>query len=547
MAVGAVVARILTQYSDKGSKAAQKDIGKLGKQFDAFAKKSVRAFGLAAAAVGAFAIKVGKDAVQAAIADQKSQVLLANSLRNTTGATDAAIASVESYISKLQIEVGVVDDELRPSLAKLAAVTGSVSAAQGLLATALDVSAFAGVDLGTATTAVTRALQGNFRGLQKLVPSISTTAIKAKDLATIFEEVNKATQGSAAARANTLEFRLAILRIRFGEILETLGYKLLPIIEKFAIVIQNKVLPQIEMWIAANGEKLVAGLQAASQAVIILVTNAISFSNWITNNMGLVKTMATLIAGLFVVSKVAAFATVLGKLTAAFVAYRNAAGAAAVATAFATGGASIGSATAALLAVGGLAGIMALKGAGNEVRGKRAKLEKGLAGYQGSPGASDIAGFTGKKTEIKTPTIDVLGNSKSALDAITAAQNKLNNAKKKELSIEDKIINRMLKKYGLTLMTAEIEAKATAASIKANLTRQGEIASAAPTVQLAAQGDGSSGSGISTSGTQNVTVNITTPYGTRDDFFVDVQNNLQTLRRRAGMTPSGRMTGIGIE
>jgi len=547
MAVGAVVARILTQYSDKGSKAAQKDIGKLGKQFDAFAKKSVRAFGLAAAAVGAFAIKVGKDAVQAAIADQKSQVLLANSLRNTTGATDAAIASVESYISKLQVEVGVVDDELRPSLAKLAAVTGSVSAAQGLLATALDVSAFAGVDLGTATTAVTRALQGNFRGLQKLVPSISTTAIKAKDLATIFEEVNKATQGSAAARANTLEYRLAILRIRFGEILETLGYKLLPIIEKFAIVIQNKVLPQIEMWIAANGEKLVAGLQAASQAVIILVTNAISFSNWITNNMGLVKTMATLIAGLFVVSKVAAFATVLGKLTAAFVAYRNAAGAAAVATAFATGGASIGSATAALLAVGGLAGIMALKGAGNEVRGKKAKLEKGLAGYQGSPGASDIAGFTGKKTEIKTPTIDVLGNSKSALDAITAAQNKLNNAKKKELSIEDKIINRMLKKYGLTLMTAEIEAKATAASIKANLTRQGEIASAAPTVQLAAQGDGSSGSGISTSGTQNVTVNITTPYGTRDDFFVDVQNNLQTLRRRAGMTPSGRMTGIGIE
>ena len=49
MAIGAVVARILTQYSDKGSKAAQKDIAKLGRKFDDFAKKTTRAFGLAAA------------------------------------------------------------------------------------------------------------------------------------------------------------------------------------------------------------------------------------------------------------------------------------------------------------------------------------------------------------------------------------------------------------------------------------------------------------------------------------------------------------------
>jgi hypothetical protein len=98
----------------------------------------------------------------------------------------------------------------------------------------------------------------------------------------------------------------------------------------------------------------------------------------------------------------------------------------------------------------------------------------------------------------------------------------------------------------LTLMTAKIEAKATAAAIAANLTRQGEIANS-PTVTLANQGDGSSGSGISGNGNGNVIVNITTPYGTRDDFFVDVQNNLHTLRRRAGMTPSGRMTGIGLE
>lgn len=39
MATGAVVARILSQYSDKGSKEAQRDIQKLGKKIDAFGKK----------------------------------------------------------------------------------------------------------------------------------------------------------------------------------------------------------------------------------------------------------------------------------------------------------------------------------------------------------------------------------------------------------------------------------------------------------------------------------------------------------------------------
>ena len=133
MAVGAVVARILTQYSDKGSKAARKDIEKLGNQFDDFGRRTARAFGIAAAAVGAFAVKIGKDAVQAAIADQKSQTLLANSLRNTTGATNAAIASVEGYISKLQLQVGVADDELRPATSNIAPAADLFSKAPALV------------------------------------------------------------------------------------------------------------------------------------------------------------------------------------------------------------------------------------------------------------------------------------------------------------------------------------------------------------------------------------------------------------------------------
>lgn len=528
MAIGAVVARIITQYSDKGSKAAKKDITNLGKSFDDFSKKTVRAFAVATAAVGAFAIKIGKDAVQAAMADQKSQALLANSLRNTTGATNAAIASVEAYVSKLQVQVGVADDELRPSLAKLAAATGSVVSAQQLLGTALDVSAFSGADLATATKAVTKALQGSFKGLQTLVPGISATAVKSKDLAKVFSEVQSITAGSAAARANTLEYRLAILRIRYSEILETLGYQLIPVIEQFARVIQTKVLPQIEAWIAANGAKLVAAFQIATDAAVKLVVVAISFSDWVANNMGIVKTMAAIIATMFVASQVAAFINAINTLTKAYAALRATAAGAAIASAYASGGTSIIAATAALTAIGGAAAIYTgLKSAGNTARSQQTGP---LGNYAMSTGSVSTITTPGPKTDPQA----------AFLAAILKAQNALNSAKAKELTIEQKIINAMLKKYGLTLMTSEIEAQATAASIKANLNRQAAIAKAAPTVSLASQGNGSSGGNVITgSGNPIVNVNVNTPFITQEDVVVEIETGLNVLQRRRGAGAGG--------
>jgi hypothetical protein len=537
MALGAVVARIITQYSDKGSKAAKKDIAKLGKGFDDFSKRTVKAFAVATAAVAAFTIKIGKDAVQAAIADQKSQALLANSLRNTTGATNAAIASVENYISKLQVQVGVADDELRPALSKLAATTGDLASAQKLLGTALDVSAFSGADLGTATNAITKALQGNFKGLQNLVKGLDATSIKSKDLVAIFKQVEAITAGSAATRADTLEFRLAILRIRYNEIIETLGYQLLPIVERFAKTIQTKVLPQIEAWISANGEKLVTAFQFATDAAIKLIAVAISFSDWISNNTGLVKTFAAIVAGLFAVGKVAAFATVIGKLTAAFAALRASAGLAAVATAYATGGASVASATAALALVGGAAaltgGYVALKNAGNKARDAKAQALANNSSSVAERGRSATRAMRNRGTS-------TIGGTGSIYDALLKAQNALNNAKKKELTLEQKIINAMLKKYGLAVTTAEVEAQATGNAIIANLNKQKGLGISSPTISLLASANVGNQNTLGLgSSTPNINVNINTPFGTQDDFIVEVETGLNKLQRRRGIGAGG--------
>jgi len=340
MAVGSIVARILTQYSDKGSKAATKDINKLGKSFDKFSRRSAKAFGVAAAASAAFAIKIGTDAVQAAIADQKSQALLATSLRNTTGATDGAIAGTEAYITAMQKQFSVVDDDLRPAMARLAAATGSVSAAQSLLDTALNVSASSGADLLTTTNAIVAGTRGQFRALAKLVPGLDSATLATKDYGKILEKVNVITAGAAATRAGTLEYRLMGLKIAFGEILETLGYALLPVMERFATTISTKILPQLEYFIAANKDRLAASFQVAADFGVKFLEVLIKFGDWVANNTTTVKVLAGIIAGMFVINGLATFIAAIGTISAALVALRTLAASTGIALAFASGGTS---------------------------------------------------------------------------------------------------------------------------------------------------------------------------------------------------------------
>jgi hypothetical protein len=547
MAIGAVVARILTQYSDKGSKAAQKDIAKLGKNFDDFSKKTVKAFGIAGAAVGAFAIKLGKDAVKGAMEDQKAQASLALALRNTTNANNEAIASTVKYLDKLELTSGVNNNELIPSLQKLVTVTGDINAAQRLQQIALDVSAGTTKDLSSVTDTFVKALNGNLGAFKRMGVTIDATIIKNNDLAAAFDQLSKTYGGQAATRAQTFEFRMLRLQLAFDQALDSLGYAFLPILEEFVDTLNREVLPQIAKWIELNKRGLAEGLRSAADAALQLLKAAIAIGQWVVTNFETVKNLAVLLTTMWATGKVLAFVSAIGKVTLAFRGMQAAAAGAAVASAAATGaGAAGGAAVAGRLATLGIgaaalgkAAVVAapvaiagylVKKEGNKIRAQRAKLEAGLAGYQGAPGPSDLASMGAKTAK----TDDSMKAYLDFLKQIQVAQDKLNGSKKKQLTTEQKIINAMLKNYDMKLMTPEREAKATAKAIQENLDRQKMIANS-PTVSLAAQGDGSAGgNSIINSGTPNVNVTITTPHGTADDYTVDLRNRNAVIARRQG-------------
>ena len=491
MAVGAVVARILTQYSDKGSKAATKDINKLGKSFDKFAKKSAKAFGVAALAAAAFAVKIGKDAVEAAMADQKSQALLANSLRNTVGATDGAIEGVEKHITALQKQFSVVDDELRPAFGRLAAAFGSTTAAQEAMQIALDVSAFAGVDLATATEAIIKASQGQYRSLNKLVPGIGAATIATKDFGKITDKVTKIVGGSAATRAGTLEGKMNGLKIAFGEAMETLGYALLPVLEKFATMLTTQIIPKVEDFIALNKDKLAAGFAFAAEMALKLLSTAVAFSNWCANNMGLVKGMAILIVGMFAVGRLAAFVTAIQAITAAFVVLRATAAGAAIAVALTTGGSNLALGAAAIAAYSGY--LFFGQGDDSAKKGK-----KGISPRGNSNNRDFIT--------------DPFGPATDGLESFTSGLNKATAAAKKS---QDQLINE--------------------AAAKKNLERQ-KMLSNSRTILTG------SGNLSMTSGRSNVIVNVAGSVTTEGDLITTIANGLTRTNRRSFGNVGGLLT-----
>lgn len=438
MATGAIVARILTQYSDKGSKAAAKDINKLGANFDKFASKAGKAFAVAGVAAVAFAAKIGYDSVKAAMEDSAAQAVLANQLKNTTGATDEAVASVESYISSLEVAFGVADDQLRPALAKLAAATGSVASAQTLLALAMDVSAGSGADLETVTSALSKAANGNYTALSKLgIKGLDKVSIKAMSANEIFQKLGDTFAGAAATKANTLEGRMARLQLSFQNAKETLGYALLPAVEALFKMITEKVIPAVEKWLEANGTKLVAMFQMAMKAVIGFGFLLFKTFDFVARNTKIFIALGAILAGLFVAGKVIAFITTITKLVKAFQTMRTAALGAAAATAAATGGLSVAA------AAGGVAAFLATVGV---ALGGTYLLTKQMD-KMGSTAEDLDFNLTGVSDAITKFNLDLNKNG-VAIDKVTGKTVKLNKAQLAELQTKKALA--ALAKYGVT-------------------------------------------------------------------------------------------------
>jgi hypothetical protein len=239
---------ILADVDDlnKKLKAANGDVQDSATQLEKFGKVAGAAFLAAAAAAGAYAIKIGVDGVKAALADEQSQVKLASALTNATGATKAQIAATEDSIDKMARASGVADDQLRPALARLALSTNSTSKAQELLSLALDISTQTGKPLEGVANALGKAYDGNTAALGKLGVGLSSAELKAMTFTDVQRKLSDLFGGAAAKNAETYQGRMDRLKVAFDESVEAIGYRLLPILQSLIDIILNKIVPGFE-------------------------------------------------------------------------------------------------------------------------------------------------------------------------------------------------------------------------------------------------------------------------------------------------------------
>lgn len=212
---------------DKADNSTKSFSSKIGK----YSKAMAASFAVAGAAAAAYAIKLGVDGVKAAVEDEQSQLLLAKALQNTTKATDAQIKSMESFVTTQQLAFGVADTKLRPAIANLARATGDLGKAQELTNLALDISAATGKDLETVSLTLGKAYNGNFGALTKLGIPLDENIKKSKDFNLVQAELTTLFGGTAKKNTETYAGQLAIVTERFGEMKESIGVALLPVMK----------------------------------------------------------------------------------------------------------------------------------------------------------------------------------------------------------------------------------------------------------------------------------------------------------------------------
>jgi len=261
---------IISEFDSKG-------IDKAVKEFQALEGAGAKAgFALkkaalpAAAAIAGLAAGLGS-ATKAAMEDAAAQDQLAGVLRRSGMATEDQIAINEKLLSVMSRSAAVADDDLRPALATLVQSTGSLEYSQELLSAALDISASTGKDLTTVTDALSKAYNGNMKGLKALDASLIPLIADGQSFDDVMIALAGTTGGAAADAANTAAGRMANLKIQMDEAKESIGAALLPVMMELL----DALLP-IAYWAQENTKIILifAGVVGTLAGAIIAVNAA---------------------------------------------------------------------------------------------------------------------------------------------------------------------------------------------------------------------------------------------------------------------------------
>jgi len=275
----AITIPILSEFNDKGIRAAESAFGKIGN----VAKKAaiaVGAFAGAGAVVGAKLIGAAENAATAnARIEQvaESMGLFGEGTENAATSVDDLTKRLTDLANKTALQTGIDQNQIKLTQAKLLTfkelattadeVGGSFDRATqvaiDLAAAGFGAAESNAVQLGKALndpvkglTALTRSGITFTKQEEELIKTLvaSGKQLEAQDM--ILEAIEKQVGGTAAATANGSDR----MKVAFSQLQERLGTALLPIFEKLTNFVLDKLIPGIEGFVALFREEGIGGI-----------------------------------------------------------------------------------------------------------------------------------------------------------------------------------------------------------------------------------------------------------------------------------------------
>jgi len=201
----------------KAFRAADKATSALTRQVNNLAKSYLGLYGIQKLARGAGA------AARAFAEDDKAAKVLGQTLTNLGLGFGDNARIVNNYISNLERQTGVLDDELRPAMDRLLRATGDITKSQKLLSLALDISAGTGKSL----TQVSQSLQKGFLGQTQALGRLGVGLTKAELTSLSFEQIQTRLaflfEGQASIAAETYIGKMNKLTVATNNAKEIIG------------------------------------------------------------------------------------------------------------------------------------------------------------------------------------------------------------------------------------------------------------------------------------------------------------------------------------
>lgn len=260
-------------------KSASKALRGVRGEVDKTTAKTKTAGGVMKGALGAAVIAeasravydFGKDSIEAYRGASASQRQLDDAYKRFPQIADVSIAKLREQAAAIEAKTGADADDIAGGQAVLARykLTGKqISAMTPLL---VDYAKRTGKDIPTASGTLGKAIMGNAKAMKELGIKFKDTGDPAKNYELIMAGLKEKVGGFAESEATTLDGKLSILQTKFGNLQESVGEKLVPVILTLADGAQKLVgwIEQNASWLGPLATGL--GITTAAFAALNLV------------------------------------------------------------------------------------------------------------------------------------------------------------------------------------------------------------------------------------------------------------------------------------